>query len=167
MEFTPTPLPFFQNKKIKNTLIKSLSNKRRIRINFFKNTLRHVALSQIFFSNWFSKDKKYLLGSYNTAYLARSCPRSTHICQKLIDFQRNFGKHQIYWNVRMKLLHCVTQLYTPLAATLITYAFGAISACCGKVSISYHCPQMTFSWSVYERSPSYDSTTKCMRHTSL
>jgi hypothetical protein len=40
MEFTPTPLPFFQNKKIKNKLIKSLNNKRKIRINFFKNTLR-------------------------------------------------------------------------------------------------------------------------------
>jgi hypothetical protein len=30
------------------------------------------------------------IGAYNTVYLARSCPRSTHICQKLIDFQRNF-----------------------------------------------------------------------------
>jgi hypothetical protein len=58
-----------------------------------KNTLRGRC-TYFFFR--FSPEK---IPSHNTVYLARSCPRSTHICQKLIDFQRNFGKHQIYWNV--------------------------------------------------------------------
>ena len=45
--------------------------------------------------------------SPNTVYLARSCPRSTHICQKPIDFKRNFGKHQIYWNVRENIARLI------------------------------------------------------------
>jgi hypothetical protein len=45
-----------------------------------KNTLRGRC-TYFFFR--YSPEK---IPSHNTVYLARSCPRSTHICQKLIDF---------------------------------------------------------------------------------
>jgi hypothetical protein len=68
-----------------------------------KNTLRGRC-TYFFFR--YSPEK---IPSHNTVYLARSCPRSTHICQKLIDFQRNFGKHQIYAKRYTKLKVSPTQ----------------------------------------------------------
>ena len=39
------------------------------------------------------------LGAYNTAYLARSCPRSTHILPISDKINKVSARHQIYRNV--------------------------------------------------------------------
>ena len=62
-----SPLPFAQNENF------SLEQMIKETWKYAKATLHsHSAIASF--------------GSPNTVYLARSCPRSTHICQKLIDF---------------------------------------------------------------------------------